>query len=437
MNFLVLGLFAAGLITCLLLQISILYALIFGYILFFVYGLYCHLSVSELLRLSWQGIKTIRMVLVVFCLIGLITVTWRISGTIPYLIHAAGQIIRPDAFLLVTFLLNSGLSLLIGTSFGTVATMGVICMSIGNAMNCDPAWLGGAVLSGIYVGDRCSPLSTSALVVASITHTDLFTNLKYMAAHAILPIAVSCIVYGVAGLSMTSSAVDIRILDEFNQVFVLSWPVLLPAMVIIVMSMLRIAVWKTMIVSIVAALGLCVYVQGMSLLDILPMLLTGYETTNPELAPMLDGGGLLSMVGPGALVALSCSYAGIFEETDLLGSVKKGIYCLAGRVTHYGCTILVSLGAVSIACNQTLSSIMVRQLCQELFPDKQEMALVLEDTTIVLAALVPWCVAVAVPLAVLGAPTTAILAAVYLYLQPLCSWIYYELRTSGHLDYIR
>ncbi|WP_298585788.1 Na+/H+ antiporter NhaC family protein [uncultured Megasphaera sp.] len=431
MNFLVLGLFAIGLITCLMAQVSILYALIFGYILFFSYGLYRHLSVKELLRLSWTGIKTIRMVLIVFCLIGLITATWRASGTIPYLVHSAGQIIRPDAFLVVTFLLNSGLSLLIGTSFGTVATMGVICMSIGNAMNCDPAWLGGAILSGIYVGDRCSPLSTSALVVASITHTDLFTNLKYMAARAAFPIILSCIIYGVIGSSMTASAVDTHILDEFNQVFVLSWPVLLPAIVIIVMSILRIAVWKTMLVSIVAALGLCVLLQGLSFQDIWPMLITGYKTTDTELASMLNGGGLLSMAGPGALVALSCSYAGIFEKTDLLEGVKKGIHHLANRVTSYGCTIIVSLGAVSIACNQTLSSIMVQQLCQELFPDKQEMALVLEDTTIVLAALIPWSVAVAVPLAVLGAPTTAIIAGVYLYLQPLCSWIYHEFRNSG------
>lgn len=426
MNFLVLGLFAAGLVTCLIAQVSILYALIFGYVLFFSYGLYRHLSVRELIRLSWTGIQTVRMVLIVFCLIGVITATWRASGTIPYLVYSAGRVIRPDAFLVVTFLLNSGLSLLIGTSFGTVATMGVICMSIGNAMNYDPVWLGGAILSGIYVGDRCSPLSTSALVVASITHTDLFTNLKYMAVHAAFPIILSCIIYGVMGLSMTTSTVDTRILDEFNQVFVLSWPVLLPAIVIIVMSILHIAVWKTMLVSIVAALGLCVFLQGLSFQDIWPMLITGYETTDSELASMLNGGGLLSMAKPGALVALSCSYAGIFEKTDLLTGIKKGIHHLANWVTRYGCTIIVSLGAVSIACNQTLSSIMVQQLCQELFSNKQEMALVLEDTTIVLAALIPWSVAVAVPLAVLEVPTAAILTAVYLYLQPLCSWMYYE-----------
>ncbi len=180
MNFLALGLFAAGLILCLLFHVLVLYALAFGYIVFFCYGRHCHLSVKELLTLSWQGRKTIRMVLIVFCLIGLITVTWRASGTIPFLVYQAGQFIRPNAFLLLTFLLNCMLSVLIGTSFGTAATMGVICMSIGNVMGCSPVLLSGAVLSGIYFGDRCSPLSTSALVVATITKTNLFTIYLYL-----------------------------------------------------------------------------------------------------------------------------------------------------------------------------------------------------------------------------------------------------------------
>ena len=102
-----------------------------------------------------------------------------------------------------------------------------------------------------------------------------------------------------------------------------------------------------------------------------------------------------------------------------LGLFAAGLlFCLV--FTAFGCTIVVSLASVAIACNQTLSSIMVQELC------KEEMALALEDTTIVLAALVPWSVAAAVPLAALGASSWGIAAAVYLYLQPLWSW----LRTS-------
>ncbi len=104
---------------------------------------------------------------------------YKIMTEISFLVYQAGQFIRPNAFLLLTFLLNCMLSVLIGTSFGTAATMGVICMSIGNVMGCSPVLLSGAVLSGIYFGDRCSPLSTSALVVATITKTNLFTIYLY------------------------------------------------------------------------------------------------------------------------------------------------------------------------------------------------------------------------------------------------------------------
>lgn len=423
MDFLPLILFALGLLLCLMLHASVLYALAFGYIVFFCYGRHCRLSVKELLALSWQGIRTIRMVLIVFCLIGLITATWRASGTIPFLVYEAGQAISPHAFLLLTFLLNAGLSVLIGTSFGTAATMGVICMSIGNVMGCSPILLSGAILSGTYFGDRCSPLSTSALVVATITKTDLFTNLRRMALRAAVPFLLSCLFYGFAGFYSTSGTVDISILDQFRQDFVLNWSVLLPALAVIIMSLLRIAVWKTMLVSIAAAIGLCLFVQGMEIKALLPMLLTGYENANPELAPMLNGGGMLSMAEPAVLVTLSCSYAGIFEKTDILDGVKTGIRHLANWITKFGCTIAVALASVAISCNQTLSSIMVHELCKNLYQDEQEMALVLEDTTIVLAAVLPWSIAAAVPLATLGAPSLGIAAAVYLYLQPLWSWL--------------
>lgn len=420
-RFLPLALFAGGLLICLWFHASVLYALAFGYIVFFCYGRYSHLSVKELLVLSWQGIRTVRMVLIVFCLIGLITASWRASGTIPFLVYEAGQVISPHAFYLLTFLLNAMLSILIGTSFGTAATMGVICMSIGHVMGVSQVLESGAILSGIYFGDRCSPLSTSALVVATITKTDLFTNLHRMAVRAVVPFLLSCVFYVLAGFYSASGEVEISILAEFSEEFALSWLALLPALVVIVMSLLRIAVWKTMLISITSAIGLCLFVQGMTLETLLPMLLTGYKSTNPALAPMLNGGGMLSMAGPAALITISCSYAGIFEKTDLLDSIKVGIRHLARSITRFGATAIVSLGSVAISCNQTLSSIMVHELCQDLYEDPQDMALTLEDTTIVLAAVLPWSIAAAVPLATLGASSWGIAAAVYLFLQPLWS----------------
>jgi NhaC family Na+:H+ antiporter len=113
--------------------------------------------------MTWSGISTVKNILIVFLLIGMISAVWRASGTIPMIIYTAGGFIRPAAFLVITFLLNCLLSILTGTSFGTSATMGVICMSIGTAMGMNPVYMGGAILGGAFFGDRCSPMSTSAL----------------------------------------------------------------------------------------------------------------------------------------------------------------------------------------------------------------------------------------------------------------------------------
>ena len=115
------------------------------------------------------GVKTVSGILLTFLVIGVLTAFWRASGTIPVIVCYASGLIRPSVFLLMSFLLNCGISFLTGTSFGTAATMGVICASMGSAMHISPVLTGGAVLSGAFFGDRCSPLSTSALLVATFS----------------------------------------------------------------------------------------------------------------------------------------------------------------------------------------------------------------------------------------------------------------------------
>lgn len=101
----------------------------------------------------------------------MMTALWRACGTIPYIICHAAKLLRPEVILLASFLLNCGISVLTGTSFGTAATIGVICMSMGVSEGANPLLLGGAILSGAFFGDRCSPFSTSALLVSELTKT--------------------------------------------------------------------------------------------------------------------------------------------------------------------------------------------------------------------------------------------------------------------------
>ena len=184
MEWIVLGLFCGGLILCLLLNASILYALAGGLLLFLLYGRRKGFGWGKLLRMALAGVKTVRNILITFLLIGVLTAFWRSAGTIPVIVCYAAKLIRPSVFLVMTFLLNAGVSVLTGTSFGTAATMGVICATMGGVMGVNVIFTGGAVLSGVFFGDRCSPVSTSALLVSELTKTNIFDNIRRMRTEA-------------------------------------------------------------------------------------------------------------------------------------------------------------------------------------------------------------------------------------------------------------
>ena len=184
-------LFSLSLIVCLLLNFSVVYALIIGYIIFISYGLIKGYSLKVLIKKSFEGIMTVKNILLVFILIGMITALWRASGTIAFIVYIGSKLISPSILIFLTFLFCAVLSVLIGTSLGTAATMGVICASIGKAMGINPYYVGGAVLSGIYFGDRCSPMSTSALLITELTKTNLYTNIKLMIKTSVLG-AIAC-----------------------------------------------------------------------------------------------------------------------------------------------------------------------------------------------------------------------------------------------------
>ena len=133
-SIIIISLFSLSLIVCLFLNFSVVYALIIGYIIFISYGLIKGYNLKVLVKKSFEGMLTVKNILLVFILIGMITALWRASGTIAFIVYMGSKLISPSILILLTFLLCAVLSLLIGTSLGTAATMGVICVSIGKAM---------------------------------------------------------------------------------------------------------------------------------------------------------------------------------------------------------------------------------------------------------------------------------------------------------------
>ncbi len=414
-------LFTLTLIGCVAAKLSILYAMVAGYLLFSAYAWLRHYSIPAILRMSAAGVCTAKNVLTTFVLIGMLTALWRAAGTIPTIVCYAADNIRPSIFLLMSFLLNCLVSFLTGTAFGTAATMGVICMTMARTMGVDLVWAGGAVLSGAYFGDRCSPISTSALLISELTGTNIFQNIRKMMRTALFPFLIACAIYAIAGVftapSGGGSAAQVQ--QALSSVFRIGPFTLLPALLILVLSAFHLHIRLTMLSSIGAALLLCLFYQGMDALSILKLLIVGYHAPDPEAAALMDGGGILSMVNVAAIVTISSSYAGIFRETGLLDGLKGKISAFRRKYSLYPVVFWASIAANIIICSQTAAIMLVHQICHFPEDDGPSFASVLEDTVVVIAPLIPWSIAGTVPLASASAPIHSLLAACYLYLVPL------------------
>ena len=417
-SIIVILLFSLSLIVCLLLKYSVVYALIVGYIIFITYGFMKGHNLIVLIKKSFEGVLTVKNILLVFVLIGMITALWRASGTIAFIVYIGSKLISPSILILLTFLLCSILSVLIGTSLGTAATMGVICFSIGKAMGINPYYVGGAVLSGIYFGDRCSPMSTSALLIAELTKTNLYTNIKLMIKTSVIPFIVTCLFYLLLGFKSTVSNISVDVTEIFKQNYNLNIIVIIPAILIIILSILKINVKKTMLVSIIISFIIAMFIQRDSIVVLINYCIFGYHHPNEKLNLMMKGGGILSMVNVSLIVGISSSYSGIFKETKMLVSLKGYLKEFSKKTSNYFVIFISAIISGAIACNQSLGTILTNELCGELV-EKQKIAIILENTVILLVGLIPWNIAMGVPLKTIGVGFMSGFFAFYLYFLPL------------------
>lgn len=419
----ILAAFSAALIACLASGKSLILALLAGFLLFFSYGVKTGHPFSEMARLAVSGVKTAKNVIVTLILVGMLTAAWRVSGTIPYIVYHASQWCDGSAVLLASFLLCALVSALTGTSFGTAATIGVICMTIANNMNIPPMYSGGAIMAGAYFGDRCSPMSTSALLVAAITKTDIFTNCRLMVKTSIVPCLLTCAVYAAMGMLFQDGGAHHDAAGLFRQTFTLSWITLIPAALVIILSARRIDVKIIMVISTAAAAAIAVSTQQLTPLEVLTVCLLGFHPADPALARLASGGGIVSMADVVAIICISSSYAGMFSGTGFLEAIQTHMTILSQRITPFGTIIATSIITSMISCNQTLATMLTHQLCQSVEPDPQRLAIHLENTVIIISALIPWSIACSAFLAIIKAPISSVPVACYLYLIPIWNYI--------------
>ena len=384
-------------------------------------------SPRALAALWLQGLRQAFTVACFMLVIGIVTGIWRASGTIAGAVYYGVQVITPHLFLPVAFLLTSLLSYALGTSFGIVATAGVIFMTLARSGGVDAEVTAGLLFSAIMVGDRGSPVSSSAITVAHLTGTDLYGNVRRMLRSGALPFALCCLLCAVMAFRHPIREVDPAVIARLETEFSFPLWIFVPAVLMLLLPLLRLPILHCMGLSILSGLLAAHYVQGMTIPELLRCCLLGYSARDAELASILNGGGMVSMLDTCAVVLLACGCSGLFGGTTLVNSLQRGLDRLASHLGLFPTLMLCCLGASSLFCNQIIAIVMGSKLLGPLYDSRgirrEQLALDIENTAITLPALIPWCILSSVPLKLMGVGYSCLRYAVFLYAVPLLSLI--------------
>ncbi len=392
-------------------------------------------SVAALIAMGFSSTRKSLSVIGILLLIGAVTAVWMAAGTIPALVYYGIQSIHPQYFVLSAFVLTSVVSVILGTSFGTVSTVGVALMIVAKGADINPDLIAGAIIAGAYFGDRCSPMSSSANLVASITKTKLYDNIRAMIATAWLPLIASNLFYLLFSISNPPTINKSNLILEIPQFFNINPLVILPALVVLILGLLKVEVKFTLVVGIAIALVVGVLFQGYSFFQLIRFVLLGFSLkANTELSEVLAGGGIISMVRVSSVVVLSTALSGIIVGTKMLASAERLLERGSSRSDLFLGTTVVSLVSAAFGCTQTIAILMTQQIVQKKYEREKlngsQLATDIENTAVVLSPLIPWNIAGLVPATILMTDSGFIPYAVYLYLLPLFNLIKFKLTTS-------
>lgn len=417
-------LFFVSLLCSVYQDVSIVYSLVLGLICFTLVSLGRGYKLNELCKMMGNGSKKSLIVIKIFFLIGVITAVWRACGTIAFIVYYGMIFMSAKYFILSAFVLCCIVSFLLGTSFGTVGTIGVVLIVLAKSGSVDINVAAGAIIAGAYFGDRCSPMSSSANLVAVLTNTELYINIKNMMKTSIIPFVLSIVGYILLSQSHPLVFYDNQIGNAILNTFDISIIVLFPAIVILFLAAFRVDVKLSMSISIMSGILIGIFIQHITFWAMLNYIVTGYYLDRTDfLAEIIQGGGLYSMLKVSLIVLISSAYSGIFEGTDLLREIDFFFEGLSQKIGVYSAVILSSIATAAFSCNQTLAVMLTHQFEHKIYEKRKisnyQLALDLENTVILISALIPWNIAGAVPAAALSADSGFIIYALYLFLVPL------------------
>ncbi|MEM6450231.1 MAG: Na+/H+ antiporter NhaC family protein [Cyanobacteria bacterium P01_D01_bin.105] len=396
-------------------------------------------ALAQLFKMAYAGARKALPVIYVLWLIGILTAVWMAAGTVPALVYYGTGLISPRFFLLWAFVLTGLVSTLIGTSFGTISTLGIALMVMARASGLPENPVAGAIIAGAFVGDRCSPLSSSAHLVAAVTRTNLYRNLRNMLISGFWPLVISLLFYAALALAFPAANLSSTITAALPNAFDLSPVVLLPAIAVLLLAVGRVEVKLAMLVSIGLGVAIAHSLQHYSFLKIFQFSLLGFQLGQSSsqlssLQTVLLGGGLMPMVKATFVVIISTALAGIFSASKILQFIDDWLTHIRTQRQLKQATAVVSIFSNLFGCTQTIAILLTQSIMHPHYSKydqkhdqtheltetvDSQLALDLEDTAVVIAPLIPWNIASLIPMATLSVGSGFIPYAAYLFLLPL------------------
>lgn len=411
------------------------FPLLASWLLFIMLSLYLGHTPKKVAQMIWKGGKRSFVVVRMLMLIGAVISIWMVSGTIPTIIYYCLEYVTPHTFFFAAFALSSLMSFLTGTSLGTVSLIGIPLMIIARTAGISPDITAGAIIAGAYFGDRGSPMSSSAALVSNLTKTDMFINIKNMAQTSAIPFLVSSGIYLALSRLHPMNFVDPNLPADLANSFHVQPLLLLPVILVMVLSAFRVNILKSVSLSIVMAAVMALTIQHSQISHLLSDMVFGFKmNANDSLSSIIKGGGILSMLKTSLVIFISCSLAGLFEGLHVFDNLKSQLLGLNLKNHRlFGATSAVSVATAAFGCTQSISTIMTSEIMKDCYPDKgkhnYQFALDLENSGILLSALVPWNIAALVPTTTMNVSATGFMPyAVYLYIVPVA---YFLVRKFG------
>ncbi len=369
-----------------------------------VFGKYLGYTWRELQEGMFDGIRNSLPAVMILMLVGMIIGAWILGGAVPTMVYFGLKLLTPGMFLAAACLLCCIVSTATGTSFGTVGTVGLALMGVGEGLGIPLPMVAGAIVAGAYFGDKMSPLSDTTNVAPAMAGADLFDHVGSMMYTTIPALVISLALYAFLGTRSAAGRVDSQaveaILSTLSKTFNIGLLSLVPPLLVIVMSVKRVPAIPALSCGVVFSGLWAILTQGAGFVDVVKVTMDGYvsKTGLAAVDKLLTRGGLNSMMGTVAMVLLATAFGGILERTGVLSVVVSAVL---EKVRSTGSLILSVIASCylvgAVSGNQMLAIILPGRAFRSAFAERgihpRVLSRTLEDAGTLGTVLLPWSTA--------------------------------------------